>query len=253
LLLRYGLPYGVFADVAKRVYVEVARDEFTIYGRKQTRSRVSVLTGLSRKEVKRVESLVRPTDAEAAQRYNRAARVLSAWTRDPLYLDTSGLPRPLDVEGNPQSFAALAKKYSGDVPARAILDELLRVGALALDQDGRAHLLARAYIPVSGEVDKLAILGADVGDLISCIDHNLTSPPADAFFQRKVSYDNLPRDAADELRPLAAIRAQALLEELDAWMALRDRDTNPSVGGAGRARASVGIYYYEESLDEDTE
>jgi hypothetical protein len=252
LLLRYGVPYGVFADLAKTAYVAIAQDEFSLPERKQTASRVSIITGLSRKEVRRVLELPAAEDAAAVERYNRAARVISGWVRDPMFRDRAGHPSPLPFEakGAPD-FQALVRRYSGDIPARAILDELVRVDAVERLKDGRIRLTARAYVPQAGEVDKLAILGVDVPDLISCIDHNLQSEPADAFFQRKVSYDNLPREAGPELRALAAERAQRLLEELDGWMSARDRDANPSAAGTGRKRAVLGVYYYEEDLEED--
>ncbi|HEY6072929.1 MAG TPA: DUF6502 family protein, partial [Anaerolineales bacterium] len=60
ILLRNGIPYGAFADLSKRVYVEIATQEFAIAGRKQSKSRVSILTGLSRKEVLRVKRLPPP-------------------------------------------------------------------------------------------------------------------------------------------------------------------------------------------------
>ena len=251
ILLRYGVPYGAFADAAKKVYVDVATEEFQIPGRKQSVSRVSVLTGLSRKEVSRVAALPDPDDAAASQRYNRAARVISGWVRDPDFSSGEGQPRDLVFEGEAGAFSELVKKYSGDVPARAIIDELVRVGAVERLDDSRLRLQARAYVPQAGEADKLVILGVDVADLIACIDHNLQSQPEHAFFQRKVSYDNLPDEVTPELRTLAAQRAQQLLEELDTWMAARDRDTNPKVGGDGRKRASVGIYYYEDDYSGD--
>ncbi len=251
LLLRYGIPYGAFADLAKRVYVEVAEREFVIPGRKQTVSRISVITGLTRKEVRRLLAMEPPDNAEELQRYNRAARVISGWVRDPRFRDRAGRPAALPIEGPSPNFADLVREYSGDIPARAILDELVRVGAVESLKDGRVRLRARAYVPAAGEADKLAILGTDVADLISCIDHNLKCPPEEAFFQRKVAYDNLPREATAELRRLAAERAQSLLEELDRWMAARDRDTNPGVQGTGRKRASLGIYYYEEDVPEE--
>ena len=249
LLLRYGIAYGAFADLAKRVYVEVARDEFALPGRKQSVSRVSIITGLSRKEVRRVADLERPDDAATAQRYNRAARVIGGWLRDPDFT-AGGEPRALRVD---DEFAELAKRYSGDVPPRALLDELLRVDAVATDGAGRVTLNARAYVPRSGEADKLEILGADVADLISTIDHNLTASPDRAFFQRKVSYDNLPVEGTEALRDVASRRSQSLLEELDRWMSAHDRDTSPSIVGRGRKRAVLGIYYYEEALSEDDE
>jgi hypothetical protein len=245
LLLRNGVPYGTFADLAKRVYIDVATEEFGIPGRKQTHSRVSVLTGLSRKEVLRVTRLPRPGDDAAADRYNRAARVISGWVRDPRYGEKTGDPAPLPLEGDGPDFAGLVKEYSGDVPVRAILDELLRVGAVEKGEDGKVRLLAKAYIPVTGEEEKIGILGADVSELVGTIDHNLQAPRGEAFFQRKTMYDNLPEGAVGALRKEIAARAEAFLEQTDRRLAENDRDVNPAVSGTGRRRAGLGIFWFE--------
>ena len=249
ILLRNGMPYGAFAELAKRVFVEVAHNEYRIPGRKPSISRVSVLTGLSRKEVQRIMGLSPPDDITAIAQYNRAARVLSGWVRD--CVDAQGHPLPLPFEGAEPCFATLVKRYSGDVPPRAILDELLRVGAVTREQDGRLRLRVRAYVPLTDEIQKLGILGRDVQELIATIDHNMTCAPPAARLQRKVSYDNLPIEALPLLRRLAHESGQALLEDLDRWMAAHDRDANPAAAGSGRARASIGIYYYEETLSEE--
>jgi hypothetical protein len=251
LLLHHGIPFSVMADVVRQVYVEVAFQEFGLPGRKQTTSRVSVITGLSRKEVARLRRLNRRNDQETRQRYNRAARVISAWVREAEFHDATGQPAPLPVEGDQTSFAALVRRYSGDMPVRAVLDELLRVRAVERLEDGRIRLLARSYVPATGEVEKLGILGTDVADLIATIDWNLRAPPADAYFQRKVQYDNLPSEVMPELRTLTRERAQAFIEQLDRWMAARDRDVNPTVQGTGRKRAMMGIYYFEEDFREE--
>jgi Family of unknown function (DUF6502) len=251
LLLRHGIPFGVMADVVKQVYVDVAFEEFGLSGRKQTASRVAIITGLSRKEVARLRSMNRWDDHEAIQQYNRAARVMSAWVRDPEFHDASGQPAPLPVEGDQASFGVLVRRYSGDMPVRAILDELLRVRAVELLEDGRIRLLARSYVPAIGEVEKLGILGTDVADLIATIDWNLCCPSSEAYFQRKVQYDNLPSEVIPELHTLIHDRAQAFIEQLDLWMAARDRDVTPTVRGTGRKRAMVGIYYFEEDFRKD--
>jgi hypothetical protein len=244
LMLRNRIPYRTFADVAKRVYVDVATEEFGIPGRKQSKSRVSIITGLSRKEVLRVMRLPAPDDAGAAERYNRAARVVGGWVRDRTFRDEAGRPADLPFEGDAASFRQLVKAYSGDAPARAVLDELLRVGAVARTPDGGVRLLDRSYIPRTGEIDKIGILGVDSSDLIATIDHNILHPD-DPYFQRKVCYDNLPSEALPRLKSLAQEQAQALLEQLDRWLSERDRDFNPQAPGSGRKRAGVGIYYFE--------
>jgi hypothetical protein len=90
ILLRHGVSYGTFAELTKWVYVDVALKQFGIPDRKQSTSRVSIITGLSRKEVTRVRRLPRPTDRESAERYNRAARVITAWRQEEDFLDTNG-------------------------------------------------------------------------------------------------------------------------------------------------------------------
>jgi len=246
LLLRHGVPFGTFSDLAKRVYVEVALEEFGIPGRKQSHSRVSVLTGLSRKEVLRVTRLERPDDTETTGRYHRAARVIGGWVRDARFHDGSGNPAPLPVEGEGATFSGLVKAYSGDVPPRAILDELARVGAVERTSDDRVRLVARAFIPVSGDEEKLEILGTDTACLIETIDHNLQAEPGKAFFQRKTMYDNLPDDAVGELRKELAMRAERFLEQADRRLAERDRDANPGSSGTGRRRAGIGIFWFED-------
>lgn len=251
VLLRNGMSFKAFSDLAKRVFVEVGMGESGIPGKKQTISRVSILSGLSRKEVQRILGEHDVEDgSDLRDRYNRAARVIAGWVRDKDFSDAAGDPMPLSPEGARESFGLLVKRYSGDVPARAVLDELLRVGAVERLGDGRIRLLSRAYIPSTSDVDKLDILGADVADLIATIDHNLQRSGSDPRFQRKVMYDNLPIEVMDEFRALSARHSQELIELLDAWLARHDRDTNPAARGTGRMRAGVGIFSFEENLNE---
>jgi hypothetical protein len=254
VLLRNGMSFNAFSDLAKRVYAEVGMREFGIPGKKQTVSRVSILSGLSRKEVQRLLGEgAQTTGTDVQERYNRAARVIAGWVRDGDFTNAAGDPLPLSQGGTGASFSQLVKRYSGDVPARAVLDELLRVGAVERLEDDRIHLLSRAYIPRTSDPDKLDILGADVADLITTIDHNLQHDGAAPRFQRKVMYDNLPDESISAFRALSAQQAQGLLEKMDQWLSQHDRDVNPSVKGAGRVRAGIGIYYFEEPLEQHSQ
>ena len=114
------------------------------------------------------------------------------------------------------------------------------------------HLLERAYIPRTDDDAKLDILGTDVADLVSSIDHNLDSEGAAPFFQRKVAYDHLPAEYLPALRGLLAERGQALLEELNADMVRHDADAEGEpVPASERNRAMIGIYYYEAPHDDE--
>lgn len=252
ILLRNNVSHQTFAELAKQAYVEIAHAEFGIPGKKQTTSRVAILTGLTRKEVQRL--LTSPTGSETAttEEYNRAARVISGWVRDPDFGDGKGHPFPLRMEDRRASFSELVKRYSGDIPVRAMLDELLRVGAVKQMKDGRICLLTHGYVPQKGMAEKLHVLGTDTADLIETIDHNVHQSPSKARFQRKVMYDNIPVEAAQEFRVLAAAQGQAVLEALDRWLSQRDRDVNPAAKGTGRVRVGLGLYHFEEQLDKDS-
>ena len=249
ILLRNGISYGTFADFSKWLYVDIAAKEFAIKGRKQSVSRISVITGLSRKEVQRVRKLPRPDDRQSAEQYNRAARVISGWRRDPKFLDKRGRPAVLPISGKEPNFDQLVKQYSGDLPFRAILDELISVGAVERKEGKRVRLLTRSYVPEKDDAMKIHILGTDAGLLISTIGHNLQELDMDPFYQRKVAYDNLPSEILSKFRKMSAKSAQSLLERLDSWLSKHDRDINPSTAGTGRNTAGLGIYYFEEPTE----
>ncbi len=255
LVLKRGMAFGQFAELVKRAYVEAAEEDFAVPGRKLTISRVAVLTGLTRKEASRLmQEEPAVSESQARRRVNRAARVVSAWAVDPAFQDAQGVPLelPFDSGGSDEpSFSRLVAHHGADVPPRAVLDELMRVGAVGRRDDGRIHLVERAYIPAGDEAAKLDILGTDVADLIAAIEHNLEPEVAVRYFQRKVAYDNLPADYLPELRALLAERGQALLETLNEDMARHDRDLGAVTSDAPRRRAMVGIYYFEDENDDE--
>jgi hypothetical protein len=249
ILLKNGVSYGTFSDIAKWVYVETASSDFGIKSRKPSISRISVLTGLSRKEVKRVKDLPMPADTEFAEQYNRAARVIAAWRREADFSDPEGNPMVLPISGEGSTFAELVRKFSGDLPHRAILDELVDAGIVEVTADNCVRLRNRSYIPGRDQGMKFHILGTDVSNLISTISHNLSADEPQRFYQRKVSYDNLPREILPVFHSMAALASQKLLEDLDKYLAANDRDANPEIEGSGRYNAGLGIFYFEKPYD----
>jgi hypothetical protein len=110
--------------------------------------------------------------------------------------------------------------------------------------------VARGYIPQKGLDQKMAILGQDTADLITTIDYNVYVNPSSPRIQRKVMYDNVPVESAQAFQSVAQARAQEMLEALDGWLSHRDRDANPTVKGKGRVRIGLGVYHFQERLDE---
>ena len=129
VLLRHGVSHAEFSSWAKQTYVEQAHKNFGIDGKKPTVSRLAIVTGINRKEVKRILEL--PADAvPALSKHNRAIRVVTGWLQDSQYSSANGEPTTLTYGDASSSFNQLVKQYGGDVPARAVLDELLRVGTV---------------------------------------------------------------------------------------------------------------------------
>ena len=198
ILLRNGVAYGTLAELVRKVYVEVAFREFAPEGKKQTVSRVSALTGLTRKEVKRLLESDAKDEGSTQARYNRAVRVIGGWMNDRRFLNEQGKPADLNIEGESKSFTLLVKDYSGDIPTMAMLSMLKEAGSIKVVND-KVRLVRYAFVPGSDSIDKIRILGTDVYELITTIDHNLVAEPDDLLFQRKVAYDNINPDALPKL------------------------------------------------------
>jgi hypothetical protein len=253
VLLRHGMSFTAFESIAKRVYIDVALREFTIPGKKPSISRASILSGLTRKEVQRLvaegEAKAGAPRAQSDEHQNRAVRVLGAWTRDADFADEQGQPRVLDLNDGSASFAALVRRYSGDMPVRAVLDELLRVGAVKRLADGGLQPVQRAFLP-RGAADKIDLLGAEVADLVHTIDHNIEHGDTDPRFQRRVMYHEMPRSLIAEFRKISATQAMALLVKLDRWLAAKsaEADAAPKTNEP-LVRLGMGIHYFEERLD----
>jgi hypothetical protein len=252
ILLKNGVSYGVFTDLAKKAFVSVATEDYGTRGRNASVSKVAILTGLSRKAVKQLRDEVDSGEEPIDRGYNRAARVVSGWIRDRRFLDDRKEPLELkvDPEGDEPSFRELVRVHGGDIPPGALLKELKRVGNVEFLPDGSVRLLTRAYVPRKDAEEKMQFLGIDAVDLISTIDHNLMPGRKPPFFQRVADYDNLPEEALPELRSLVSRHAQEWLEFLSEHISTHDRDLNPEVSGTGRFRAGAGIYYFEEEIDE---
>ena len=245
ILLRNGIAYGSFAELAKKTYVDVAFEDFGPDGKKQTVSRVSVLTGLTRKETKRLHELVQDDADASQQRYNRAIRVVSGWLNDAEFQDADGRPLVLPVDGEHASFAALVKRFSGDMTTQSML-AVLSAASTVVREDDRVRLLQHAYVPGKDPADKLHILGSDSAELIATIDYNLVSDADALRFQRKVSNHRVRADALPAFRALSSRKSQALLEEFDAWLAKHE----VAADDQGRY-VSLGIYYYENPEHEE--
>jgi len=243
LVLKHGMPYGRFAELARKAFVDEGFEEMQRSGKRPTVSSVSALTGLTRKETRALRESSPIGNEKSAQRYSRAIRVISGWVSDARFHDAQGEPARLPLEGDERSFSALVRQYSGDIPSVAMLSVLESSQNVTVEGD-HVVLRERAYIPMATPVDKLAILGADVAELIGTIRHNIEVDPAQRFFQRKVSNNAVRQEAMSAFREMSNRKSQELLEEYHAWLSSHQIDAD-SDAGEQAGYVAVGIYYTE--------
>ncbi len=249
LLMRHGMAYGTFAEIARKAYVEEGFTEIIQSGKRPTVSSVSALTGLTRKETKRLRETDLIGNEASSQRYSRAIRVVSGWLEDSRFHDDQGEPDILPFEGGDHSFCVLVKEYSGDIPPAAMLSVLETSNTLKSGENG-VELLVRAYIPNDTPIDKINILGTDVAELTATIGHNINAGQREKWFQRKVSNVAVSRNALPAFRELSNRKSQDLLEEYHAWLSASELDADPS-GQEKPQYVSVGIYYHEHEIFEE--
>jgi len=250
ILLNHGVSVNEFMGLVKRSYVEVADQEFQLQARKQSVSRIAVITGMHRKDV----THYRNKDFDAyeqpeAQFHNRAARVISAWITETEFLDAKGEALILPIEGEKNSFSSLVLKHSGSMTVRAMLDEMIRVGAIEFACSDTVRLVQTVYVPKESDVQRIIYMGDASSDLLNTLSINLETPEANRL-QLSTAFDNLPEECIPELKRICHQKSTQLLNELELWLSQQDRDSNPKITGSGRVRAGLGIYYLEETIDE---
>ena len=248
ILLRNGISCGSLEELVRKAYVDEAFEQARRNKTKVSISSVSAETGLSRKEVKRLTKLDESETEQTEQKFNRAIRVISGWLNDDNFSYEEGNPKALSLDSSENSFADLVKKYSGDIPTKAML-KLLESSNSVEVKDGLVHLVRNAYVPGRDPEEIIRILGKDTHELISSVDHNLTSDETERWFQRKVSNTQIHSDALPAFKEYSRNRSQALLEELDAWLSQHEADKDDKESHY----VSLGVYYYEQENDEGSQ
>lgn len=214
-----------------------------------THSRVAVLTGLSRQEVVR---LVQPAaEAEPVTKgpLNRATRVIGGWLQDSDFVTPERQPKTLAIRGEEHSFEALVARYSGGITARAILDELLRVGAVIKVGKDVVKLNTEGYVPSNDQTALIEMAVNHVGDMLDTLVHNLSHEPDQRRFQRQVAYTDIPSSIEKEFKIVSYEKSLTLLLELNQWLAEKKK-SSPGLEEE-KSRVGLGIYYFKNEVEKD--
>lgn len=223
LLIAQGITHQEFSEAAKEAYVEMALRHFDKPG-KLNRSRVAILTGLTRKEVAKVIERAMRQEYQSRQ-FSRPGRVLHGWYNDPDYVGPYGIPHEIPyerVDGASQSpsFVHLVRTYSGDQSPRQMLEELLRVGAIKELDDGSLKPIRRDFEP-EGLSPKLIERFGDVGfNLLTTLSANVqkTAVGEGVFDRVVISNQRLNDRELKGFEEYLKTRGQSILEEIDTWL-----------------------------------
>ncbi len=249
LLIAQGMTHAEFAETAKIVFVESALRDFEI-GVKVNKSRVAILTGLTRKDVKSVIDRALSEDPPE-KHHSRPERVLAGWFNDPVYTGPYGIPLELPyVATNPNEpcFVDLVKSYSGDMAPKQMLNELLRSGSV-IEIDKKYKAVRRNYVHEALSPQLIRRLGQIGYRVFSTAAKNIDKQTeGSGHFDRQVFSDQGCTENVIQMFDLyIKERGQKLLEEIDVWFS-----TNQKHNVRGEKHMNTGFYmvHYVDDLDE---
>ena len=251
LMLRKGVTYTMFTDLLKEVFVDVAHREFRLNDTAPTDSRISLLTGVHRKDVRRLRNEGDTAIAALPDNITLGAQLVNVWTNTPPFCSAPGQARALArlaSVGGDCSFDALVARVSTDIRGRVVLDEWLRLGVVRLDEQDCVHLEAHAFVPQKGFDEKAAYFGHNLHDHACAAVHNL-SGEGQPFFERSVHYDALSPASVEHLRDVVAKDGMQTLLAFSRLAAELESVDEPGI--EQRQRITVGLYFYTEATDSD--
>lgn len=254
LMVSRGVTYPYLGELLKGLFVDVADKEFRIGSKAPTDSRVSLVTGVHRKDVSRLRQALDSSAETVPSVVSLGAQLVAVWMGSGRYLDEAGKPRPLPrfvSEGGDLSFEALVASVNSDIRSRVVLDEWLRLGVVHFDDERRVCLNAEAFVPAEGFDEKAFYLGHNLHDHAAAAANNLLGgkPP---FLERSVHYDGLtPETIALLARQSEELGMKALLAVNKSAMAAEEKEAvQPATADTlPRQRMTFGIYFYTEASD----
>lgn len=245
IFLRNFIPYKTAAKWLKQAYVDVAQNnpEFAVEGKKHTKSRIAVITGLTRIDVDNVLKMDDLVNA-SEQNWNRATKVISGWISDFDYLDMYE-PKSIPLTGE-VSFESLVKKYSGGITARAVIDELKHIDAISVE-GGMVTLLRKEYIYKAGKDQLITLenISLSAGGLLDTISYNTNINNSEKKIQRSIIQRKVPDSMVKPIETYINDEAAFFLHTLDQKLTQKIRNTTKQNEPAENT-IGLGIYYYED-------
>lgn len=245
-LLSAGIGYREFAEISKSAFVDVATKDYGLRGRPTNISRVAVMTGLTRKEVRRIRNKSEAGEETAVVRSTPMAEILHRWYTDAEYLDQDGHPVELPFDSGERSFTELVRKYGGDIPPGAMRTELKRINAVEELDSGSLRILKRN---VSGlEVHERLVNGLASVMYPAALTLAVNTQPSetDTFIHRTAATRYVRKDDIPRLRRICSERLVEFSDSIDDLFVAYETLYEREVAQAPEKAVGIGVFYFEE-------
>ena len=240
LCLAKGISIQAAEEVMRRAYVQAATQSCEGSNPDRLTSRISTMTGLTRREVARLQSEVAPVRPVTR---SVATDVLTRWASQSEYVNKKGRPIRLPRTGDGPSFEALAASVTKDVHAKSVLAEMLRLGLVVHNvTNDTVALVDEIFVPNQDWPQMVGFLGANVGDhLRASVDNVLGG--GGQHFEQSLLADELSTESLEAAKSLITAQWRDLMTQLGPQLqALMDTDV--ALGRAQTQKIRIGLYSY---------
>jgi hypothetical protein len=248
MLLKSGFGAGELIQAAKQASVRAALIEVIPRGSRINVSRLSVATGLTRKEIASLlgRSVNAKPFSEKSTLEQRAWRVLRGWHTDPKYRERSGRLVALPFAGKEKTFSTLVRRYGGDVTPRSVLRELERIKVVTKTQSGTLRLRSRALHSRSLLVQQLSDVARIFTDFAATVAGDNQEGHSRGFFGFKDAV--VPSlDQAALFQHTFAERGAILLESFEQWQKGQTRPLSRALPSTkAKVRVGLGVYLVQD-------
>jgi len=245
LLLRNGVTFPVFAELMRGLFIDVAAEDLLTDARSRSDSRISLLTGVHRKEIRRLREAATEVD-KIPEIVTLNSAIVARWLAD-YHEETTAQPLslPRSAPSGTASFDSLIEGVTTDIRPRAILDDWLNQGIVTIDENDHVRLNTSAFIPRPGGEEQLFFFARNLHDHIAAASENVSARDGAPYLDRTVHYDQLPPAIARRLETTARLVSERALLDINR-LALELLESEPEADGNATARFNFGVYVYTE-------
>ena len=235
---------------AKKVLVDLAEEEIASAGGKVNLSRVSVMTGIYRDEVKR---LLSKEEQQEIEQKSVLSRIMGTWRHHANFTTKGGEPRVLSYIGESSDFAKLVYSVSKNLRPGAALFELKRLRYVEETSRGLKlikELRGGFERDPQGGYD---LLSRDMATLIDAVEENLVRAKEPSNLHIRTEYDNVSKKNLLKIRRWLVTEGKAFHRKARKYISQFDKDVNPELqADEGGGRVVVSAFSLAE-LEEETE